>query len=576
MMDHLKGLFLQLKQAGQKALTFLVNAGIVDSGAFGNQVAENIYRQVFRMVRIYSVVCLGILIVILQMKNLLQQHFWSGDNPYYKVLHFLDQGRFLIPFVLYVLGIIIIFSLAFRKTVHYLDTALEAAGEVADDKEELIELPKEFKEIETLFNTVKLKIRDNDRMAREAEQRKNDLVVYLAHDLKTPLTSVIGYLTLLEDEKELPPALREKYLGIAVDKAERLEDLINEFFEITRFNLTDIELEMSRISLSRLLDQVVYEFSPMFKERNLSCKVECPADLFYYCDANKMQRVFDNLLRNAVNYCYPDTEISITVKADDTGIALTFLNHGSTIPPEKLNRLFEQFFRLDDSRGSASGGAGLGLAIAKEIVEKHGGRMLGFDLISCPREIIICPGIDRALFPGSAIIPVASVRSVKPEFEKRSIVRDKFIYLAMVRLHIAVASIFGVVPVPRGKINAEFQPVFTACFREFSHHISLSVFPWRVLDAVFGSLGGEQAEAVMMLGRQDDALESHPLEDADPLGAVQILRIESGSRSIAIAPLEIIECIKSEMDKGIAFCLMPVDLVPGRDRVHRLRRRDIL
>ena len=211
------------------------------------------------------------------------------------------------------------------------------------------------------------------RTAREAEQRKNDLVVYLAHDLKTPLTSVIGYLTLLRDEPQISPELRARYTGIALEKAERLEDLINEFFDITRFNLSHLELEKQTVDLSRMLQQVVSEFEPMLAEEQLTCTLDLPARMDYPCDPDKLARVFDNLLRNACHYSTPGTEVQISGAETDTSIVLTFHNEGRTIPPEKLERIFDQFFRLDSSRATRTGGAGLGLAIAKEIVELHGG-----------------------------------------------------------------------------------------------------------------------------------------------------------------------------------------------------------
>lgn len=214
------------------------------------------------------------------------------------------------------------------------------------------------------------------RARREAEQRKNDLIMYLAHDLKTPLSSVIGYLTLLHDEGEIAPALREKYLSIALDKANRLEDLINEFFEITRFNLSAIELQYGAADLSRLLEQLTFEFQPMLREKNLTCALSTPETFPIRCDANKLQRVFDNLLRNAVLYCYPGTEITVTAERVGNFAVVRFRNRGDTIPPEKLSRIFEQFYRLDTAR-SSTGGAGLGLAIARQITQLHGGSLTG-------------------------------------------------------------------------------------------------------------------------------------------------------------------------------------------------------
>lgn len=234
-------------------------------------------------------------------------------------------------------------------------------------------LSTELAATEKKINHIKHTLAQRKLATELAEQRKNDLVVYLAHDLKTPLTSVIGYLTLLRDENKISEELREKYLSISLEKAEHLEDLINEFFEITRFNLSNITLEYSRVNLTRMLEQLTYEFKPMFLEKNLKCELEIAPDTMIKCDVNKMQRVFDNLLRNAVNYSFDDSTIHITVKQNGENLCIQFTNCGNTIPKEKLVRIFEQFYRLDVARSSRSGGAGLGLAVAKEIVELHNG-----------------------------------------------------------------------------------------------------------------------------------------------------------------------------------------------------------
>lgn len=261
-----------------------------------------------------------------------------------------------------------------RKPLDLLDELAAAADILAQpESEESITLAPELWELEEHLNLAKSQALRAAYAAREAEQRKNDLVVYLAHDLKTPLTSVIGYLTLLRDEPDLSPALRARYTGVALDKAERLEDLINEFFDITRFNLTHLELEKSPVDLARMLQQVAWEFQPQLTERSLTCRLDLPAALEYDCDPDKLARVFDNLLRNACHYSTPGTEVKISAAAGERDIVLTVANTGITIPPEKLGRIFEQFFRLDSSRASRTGGAGLGLAIAKEIVELHGG-----------------------------------------------------------------------------------------------------------------------------------------------------------------------------------------------------------
>ena len=134
------------------------------------------------------------------------------------------------------------------------------------------------------------------------------------------------------------------------DKAERLEDLINEFFEITRFNLSEISLEYHKIDLIRLLEQLVFEFKPMLSGKNLTCTLHTPESLPLHCDPDKIQRVFDNLLRNAVLYSYKNSNIDITARVQEEQVIVTFQNQGDAIPPEKLARIFEQFYRLDTAR----------------------------------------------------------------------------------------------------------------------------------------------------------------------------------------------------------------------------------
>ena len=209
-------------------------------------------------------------------------------------------------------------------------------------------------EIAVPLSDAKSKLMRSQTLLREETARKND--------------------TLLRDEQQISPELREKYLSITLDKAERLEDLINEFFEITRFNLSTVTLDYSSIDLVRLLEQLRFEFMPMLKEKSLTCTLCAPDALPIICDAGKMQRVFDNLLRNAVLYSYPDTEIVINAQLDGDSVSVSVVNRGNTIPEEKLRRIFEQFYRLDSAR-SSSGGAGLGLAIASNIVTLHGGKI---------------------------------------------------------------------------------------------------------------------------------------------------------------------------------------------------------
>ena len=300
---------------------------------------------------------------------------WFGYETFYILVSTLERFHDIFLFLYLITGALFFGYRFLSRSCFYLDELLNASDSLWKNQEEPVTMSDDLREVSLHMNEVRLNILESQKAAASAEQRKNDLVVYLAHDLKTPLTSVIGYLTLLHDERKISPDLQEKYLGVALEKAERLEDLINEFFDITRFNLTHLSLDLNRINLTRMLEQTIYEFAPMFAEKNLDYDFQAPADLYFLCDPDKLQRVFDNLLRNAVNYSFRDSVIRIHLLLDMGILTLTVENEGATIPREKLDRIFEQFFRLDSSRGSGSGGAGLGLAIAKEIVELHGGQI---------------------------------------------------------------------------------------------------------------------------------------------------------------------------------------------------------
>ncbi|MCR5482146.1 MAG: HAMP domain-containing histidine kinase [Clostridia bacterium] len=298
---------------------------------------------------------------------------WYAEDPGYRLLHWVDEN---IVSICSVLIMTVCFSGAFffiKLPLNYLDSVIAASKQLAEPDDRKISLPQELKGVENEMNLLRQQALRNAFLAREAEQRKNDLIVYLAHDLKTPLTSVIGYLELLCDEPDISAEVRAKYTGIALDKAQRLEDLINEFFDITRFNLTTLVMETEHLNLSRMLEQITWEFKPVFSEKNLSWKLSIEPGVEIVCDPDKLERVLDNLIRNAAGYSYPGTEVSLTMRCDGDNVFIQVSNHGKTIPPEKLAKIFEQFYRIDSSRDSKTGGAGLGLAIAKEIVELHGG-----------------------------------------------------------------------------------------------------------------------------------------------------------------------------------------------------------
>ena len=243
--------------------------------------------------------------------------------------------------------------------------------------------PEGWEDLALVASDVRRAGEDQARRLEDEAARRSDLVTYLAHDLKTPLTSVIGYLSLLDEVPDMPPEQRARYTGVALDKALRLERLVNEFFDITRYSLTNIELELASVDLAFLLVQVADEFYPALSAHGNAARVtvagvertaEDPGEpLMVTADAARLARVFGNLVRNAIAYSDEGTPIEVRADVRDGRAVVEVSDTGVTIPSHKLRSIFDKFFRLDESRASATGGAGLGLAIAREIVELHGG-----------------------------------------------------------------------------------------------------------------------------------------------------------------------------------------------------------
>ncbi len=310
--------------------------------------------------------------ILIATRFLLMQLVWQGNEPFYKPLSWINGHTFEFIVLCGLAGFFVIFIFYWRKTLGYIDTIATASEALIAPDDVLIRLPAELKPVEDRMNQVKQDALRNARLAREAEQRKNDLIVYLAHDIKTPLTSVIGYLSLLDEAPDMPLAQKAKYVHITLEKAYRLEQLINEFFEITRYNLHTIVLSKKSIDLYYMLVQMADEFFPQLSAHGKQAAIHASEDLTVYGDPDKLARVFNNVLKNAVAYSPNNSAIDITAELSGDKVSVVFKNEGS-IPKDKLMSIFEKFYRLDDARSSETGGAGLGLAIAKEIITLHGG-----------------------------------------------------------------------------------------------------------------------------------------------------------------------------------------------------------
>ncbi len=273
-------------------------------------------------------------------------------------------------------AIVIVFMILLRIVLNWFTKYFDMVNQgidalLSDDTE--INLPSEMVAIERKLIAVKQKLKQRTLEAQLAEQRKNDLVMYLAHDIRTPLTSVIGYLNLMTEAPDMPMEQKAKYLRITLDKANRLEKMINEFFEITRYNQQQITINKEHIDLYYMLVQLIDELSPILSAKGICAVLKADENLSVCGDPDKLARVFNNILKNAAAYSYPDTQIHIVAEEKEDTVVISIQNQGEHIPKDKMTTIFDKFYRLDEARTTDTGGAGLGLAIAREIIVLHGG-----------------------------------------------------------------------------------------------------------------------------------------------------------------------------------------------------------
>lgn len=351
-----------------------------------------------------SLTIMGIIMIILAESRAIFDFQWLYnifphlydllDNIYELVF---ERAYFI--FIIFGITLIIVLSLLYKllnKIFSYVFAVSESADKLFDKNVEYINLPPEMVEVEKKLNHFKTEAIKNERLARENEQKKDELIVYLAHDIKTPLTSMIGYLSLLSEIKDMPQEQRNRYIDIALDKSYRLEDLINELFDVARFNSEKIVLEKEEINLNLMLEQIADDFYPTLKEMNKKINFTSDEKTILYADPDKLSRVFNNLIKNAVNYSKENTDIDISILNKENQATVKITNKGKQIPKEKLDKIFEKFYRLDSSRTSKAGGSGLGLAIAKEIVELHGGRIYAESDMKETTFSVILPIIEQA------------------------------------------------------------------------------------------------------------------------------------------------------------------------------------
>jgi len=281
----------------------------------------------------------------------------------------------------YVLMGILIFSVTFlilqEKSIAYISRISDAIQNISEgDLNTSVEVigDDEFSSMAENLNKMVEDIRRLMDKERESERTKNELITNVAHDLRTPLTSIIGYLELLSGKVELPPQMQKKYIDIAYGKAKRLEKLIEDLFGFTKLNHGKLSMHVSKVDIIKLLSQLLEEAYPNFADKGLSYELQSnvPAKVIT-ADGNLLARLFDNLIGNAIKYGADGKRVLVKVHAGSQTVQVSVTNYGYVIPAEELPMIFDKFYRVEQSRSTNTGGTGLGLAIVKNIVDMHGG-----------------------------------------------------------------------------------------------------------------------------------------------------------------------------------------------------------
>jgi len=293
----------------------------------------------------------------------------SKVNPFYV------YSLFFITFAMVIVSFIAIFLLLIRRKLSYLKHITESINDIAKGELNLkidIKGRDELTQLAHNINNMSQDLEHKFEHERQIERVKNELITNVSHDLRTPLTSIIGYLGLLKKGQYQSEAQYQDYLEITYSKSLRLKDLIDELFEYTRLSGPDVHLNLNEVDLAALLQQIVGEYTPLFEKEGLSVIKTIPIkSIPVIIDIEKMVRVYENLFMNVINYSKKPSEVRIALEAKQSSAVITVQNKANMPPIADLNQLFDRFYRAESSNHTS--GAGLGLAIAKKIVELHNG-----------------------------------------------------------------------------------------------------------------------------------------------------------------------------------------------------------
>lgn len=302
--------------------------------------------------------------------------YYESPTPYISYDYYTDTNSFL-ALILSVIVFISIFIIVTNKKMKYIEeiasgVRMISSGDLSYRVEE--KGKDEIKNLATNINIMASEIQNRIEAERRSEKTKNELITNVSHDLRTPLTSVMGYIGLIKAGKYDNEEMMKEYLNIAFNKSNQLKELIEDLFEYTKVNNRGIILDKNKVNIIEFLSQIIEEYIPIFEKNDIEIINKFSHEkILVEIDASKMVRVFENLFSNAIKYSYKPGKVIVSVSENNGYVTISIKNRGESIPKEKIERLFDRFYRVDEARNSNVNGSGLGLAIAKSIINLHYG-----------------------------------------------------------------------------------------------------------------------------------------------------------------------------------------------------------